>query len=179
MSATALFRLNWLLIGALLAASLAAWPTLPARIPVHFDLAGTPTRWAGATLVTWLGLPLFAAAMALFMEGAERLTRRAPALWNIPEKELFLRLSPPARAPIEAALARILGWCAVLVTATFAILQIAMYTTAVGSFRGAAPFLTVLAFLPMAALLWFAVREARRMGPLIRAAAGADERPSG
>jgi uncharacterized membrane protein len=177
MSATALFRLNWLLIGALLAASLATWPALPARIPVHFDLAGTPTRWAGASLASWLGLPLFAAAMALFMVGAERLTRRSPALWNIPEKDLFLRLSPAARAPVEAVMSRVLGGAALLMTVTFALVQLAMYLTATGRVDGGGAWIPVAALLPSAVLVWIAVRESMRVGPMIRAAAEAEELP--
>lgn len=165
---------NALLVAALAAAAAVGRSRLPARIPVHFDPGGQPTRWAETTALAWYGLPLTAAATALLLWGVGRMARRNPSLWNVPEKERFVRLPPDARAPFQAELERMLGAVGVLVTLTFAAVQLGMYLTATGRPAGFGPALQAAIWTPMVAVVVLAVAATRRLGPRIRAAADRD-----
>jgi uncharacterized membrane protein len=65
--------LLWLL------AALAAYRHLPDAIPVHFTLAGAPTRWEPTALGWWLALPLVAVGLWAFFPLMERLDDRLNA----------------------------------------------------------------------------------------------------
>jgi hypothetical protein len=87
-------------------AAVAAWVwshhgDLPARIPMHFDGAGRPDRWEPGTLGRWLMAPLVGLGAALLMLGTGRLVAwmagRWPQLVNVPDKDLWLRLTPWGR----------------------------------------------------------------------------------
>jgi uncharacterized membrane protein len=177
MTARTLFLLNAVLLGLLVAASIAVWPMLPERLPVHFDLAGTPTRWARASAAAWFGLPALAALLGLLLAWLPRAARKNPSLWNVPEKALFVRLSPEGRAPFQEAMARIVAATAVLMTLTFAALQAVMYLTAAGRMTEPALLMSVAISLPVAAILWIAVRGSIAIAPAIRSAAGAEGIP--
>jgi len=77
----------------------AAYPRLPARVPMHFDLAGRPDRWSGRSgLVV---LVVFAAVMTGILYLIIRLTPKwaiNPRYLNIPRKEEFLRLPAEKQA---------------------------------------------------------------------------------
>ena len=74
---------------------------LPDRIPMHFDGAGHPDRWEAGTLGNWLLAPLFGLGAALLMLATGRLVAwmagRWPQLVNVPDKDLWLRLTPWGR----------------------------------------------------------------------------------
>ena len=79
----------------------AAWyPELPARIPMHFDAAGTPDGWSDKGPM-WFLLPIISLVLLAFLGGIAlwlgALVRNAPALVNVPRKDLFLKLSPAGR----------------------------------------------------------------------------------
>jgi uncharacterized membrane protein len=87
----------------------AAWwyPRLPDRIPIHFNMAGTPDGWAAKSIATWFLNPSLATLLALALTGAglvmiPALARRKPQLINIPSKERFLALDADARAAAVA-----------------------------------------------------------------------------
>ena len=136
MEARSIYRLQLLLLALYFAVAAALWNTLPERVPIHFDLAGHPTTWARTSVLSWFGLPLLAAAMTLFLYGIGQASAHTPELWNIPEKERFLALSPAARAPIVAYLRRAMAWSAVLVTFTFISIHVGAYQTAIGRTHG-------------------------------------------
>jgi hypothetical protein len=93
--------------------ALAWYPHLPDRIPMHFNGSGTPDRWADRGW-EWFLLPgmsallvaLFA-AIALFLDW---MAMRTPALINVPNKELFVRLSPTGRMRVVAPTRVFLLW---------------------------------------------------------------------
>jgi uncharacterized membrane protein len=168
---------NLLLAAALLAASMLAWPHLPERIPTHFDLAGTPTTWTRTSRLAWYGLPWLAVVMAALLWVAGRWGRAVPWLWNVPEKDRFLKLSPAAREPFVAELDSLVALTGVAMTLAFAGVQASMYLTAAGRMRGMPGALLALVLLPTAAAVVVAVRRSLRMGPRIRAAADAEGIP--
>lgn len=103
--------------------ALAWYPHLPDRIPMHFNGSGTPDRWADRGW-EWFLLPgmsvllvtLFA-AIALFLDW---MAMRTPALINVPNKELFVRLSPIGRLRVVAPTRVFLLWSGATVVFLFA-----------------------------------------------------------
>ena len=106
------------------------WPHLPPRIAIHFGFSGRPDRWVATTWIAWFGLPLLAAAMTLFLLGIDKLLQRSPEMWNVPDRERFLRMSPTEREPIESAVQRLVAWCAVLITCSFIGAELEVYRSA-------------------------------------------------
>jgi uncharacterized membrane protein len=97
----------------------------PERVPVHFDLAGRPDRWAEKSWAMTLAVPLVALAVTALVYGSARLVgwaRRHPALVNLPEKAAFLALPPASQEPIWRQLAAMSSWLAVPVTLLFLVL---------------------------------------------------------
>jgi hypothetical protein len=170
------YRLQLVLLALYFAAAATLWPTLPERVPIHFDFAGRPTTWARTSVLSWFGLPLLAAAMTLFLYGMGRASTHAPELWNIPEKERFLALSPTARAPIVAYLSRVMAWAAVLATFTFISIHVGVYQTATGRSDGLPWQSHLLSLTPMGILLLLALWMARSAGEQIRQASERQER---
>ncbi len=88
-------------LAAMWATALALWPRLPERIPVHFDLAGRPDRWARTSFLGWFGLPLTFSGMGMLFALVGAFVRRAvvrrPQLLNVPYKAAFVNLPVEAR----------------------------------------------------------------------------------
>jgi uncharacterized membrane protein len=177
MNSTLLFRLNAGLLAAWLAASALAWPHLPERVPIHFDLAGNPTRWVGTSPFSWFGLTAIGALTSLFVWGMAWFGRRNPSLWNVPDRSRFVRLSPQARAPIVERMERVAGWTAVLCTVIFAAVQALVYASATG--RSGLPWSLLHGVIwgAVALILWVALTSTRGMREEIRAAAEAEGIP--
>lgn len=138
MSARAVDVIHAVLLALYWAACIVLWAALPERVPHHFGLGGQPTSWTRTSPLSWFGLPAMAVAMWLFVRGMMRLSETNPTLWNIPEKQRFLELTPARRAPALAALRAAMAWVALLVTLTFAAIQVAIYETATGRSDGLA-----------------------------------------
>ncbi len=84
------------------ALALAAWPSLPERIPVHFDLHGRADGWVDRSPGWWFLLPALATAIGVLLGFA--LPRwmlamaRANSRWlNVPRKQQFMALPVDAR----------------------------------------------------------------------------------
>ena len=78
------------------------WPKLPARVPLHFDFAGTPDRYGERGYWSWFFLPTLAVGSALLFgllipRLVDWLAERDPELINIPDKQRFLALAPEQR----------------------------------------------------------------------------------
>lgn len=90
------------------------WPQLPERIPIHFNASGEPDRWVERSIGAWFLAPIIMVALCVFMgviaRWIDRLARDTPALINVPRKELFLRLSPDARAEVVLPTRALLVW---------------------------------------------------------------------
>lgn len=96
--------LNMTLLFLMGAAVAAAYPRLPARVPMHFDLAGRPDRWSGRGGL--IALVVMAAVMTGVLYLIIRLTPKwavNPRYLNIPHKEEFLRLPEEKRDAYWAA----------------------------------------------------------------------------
>lgn len=179
MEVRSVYQLQLLLLVLYFAAAALLWPTLPERVPIHFDFAGRPTTWARTSMLSWFGLPLLAAAMTLFLYGMGRVSDRAPELWNVPEKKRFLALSPAARAPIVAYLSRFMAWSAVMVSLTFIGIHVGVYQTAMGRSTGLSWQSHLFGLAPIGVLLLLALRIAHNAGEQIRQASEREEREKG
>ncbi len=94
----------------------ATWPELPARVPVHFDAAGHPDRWATKEPWSWFGLPALGSAIGLLLGVAlppwvRRLARRNAPYLSVPNRRAFAALPAAAR---ERAVAAPMGWLVML-----------------------------------------------------------------
>lgn len=128
--------LNALLLLAMIAGSAWAYPRLPARIPVHFDLSGRADAWEARSPGSWFFLPLVTAAVAAMLYGVSRYAESHPETWNLPDKRRFLALDAAARAPIAARMQAFIAQVGVVVTALLATLQAGIYQAVTGSARG-------------------------------------------
>jgi uncharacterized membrane protein len=124
--------LNLLLLAALLAGSAVAWPSLPARIPAHFDFAGTPDRWVQTTWFSWFALPLLAVALNVLLFGVAALSTRNPRYINLPGKERLLALPVERQQSVMATIREGLEALAAPLTLAFGLIQLGVYRTAIG-----------------------------------------------
>ncbi len=79
-----------------------AWPDLPPRIPIHFDLAGVADGWTDTSLLAWFALPAFATGLGvvfgwLLPWWMLRLARANSPWLNVPRKQQFRALPLEAR----------------------------------------------------------------------------------
>lgn len=160
--------LNLLLLAAFYAGSAMLYPTLPDRIPMHFDLSGRPDRWADRSFLSWFALPLIATAVAGFLELASRYSVRHPQLWNVPDKRRFLELDPAARAPIIARLQDFMAMTGVMGTAVVMLVQFSIYHSATGRGSGMQAYVAAGIGIFLLVLLSSALRMNARVGTMIR-----------
>ncbi len=73
----------------------AAYPRLPERIPMHFDMAGRPDRWSGRSgLLVLLVIPVVMTGIFYLLIRLVPRFGANPRYLNIPHKAEFLRLPP-------------------------------------------------------------------------------------
>ncbi|MEY3142446.1 MAG: hypothetical protein RLY21_939 [Planctomycetota bacterium] len=100
--------------GAIWWRALSWWPQLPEQIPMHFNAAGEPDRWAERSAGAWFLTPIIMVALCVLFGAIarwiDRLAVNAPGMLNIPRKELFLRLSPAARCEVVLPTRTMLIW---------------------------------------------------------------------
>lgn len=179
MSARTLYRINVILVGLYIAWAVLVWPSLPERIPVHFDLAGRPDGWSGTSILRWFGLPFSALVNLAVVWGAGRLARRSPQHWNVPEKERFLALSPEAREPIVEMMDQFLARTSLLITWVFGALHVAVYTTALGRTTGMSWYIGTVIAAAVVGPTVGAIVLARRVGQMVREASSREEHLEG
>lgn len=114
--------LNALVVLGTFAAAILGHQRQPARVPVHFDLAGFPDRWADKSWGNTLTVPLMCLAITALLYGSAQVvgwTRRHPRLLNLPNKEAFLALPPELQDPVWRQMKAMLYWLAVPQTLVF------------------------------------------------------------
>ena len=172
MRASTLWRLNWTLLLLDGAGAMLTWSTLPRRVPTHFDFGGTPDAWARTSLTSWFGLVAITAAVSAFVYA---LSMHAPLeLWNIPEKERFLRLSSQQRAPILELLRRSMAVAAICCTISLSSLQLGLYIVAHDHANGLPWYITGVTYGALILLLVGAVPWSRALRRAVLQAAGAE-----
>lgn len=100
------------------------WPTLPARIPLHFDGDGVPDRWGPASIANWFMLPFIATWLTALVGGIAAfmpaLVRTWPAIVNVPQKKRWMALPPEARVRTAAPVRWLLAGVGLLMNGLFA-----------------------------------------------------------
>ena len=92
---------SWLVLVGIWLSAIEAWPTLPAKFPIHFDFAGRPDSFVDKSLVAWFLLPVFASVMNTGLSLLEPMIRwmalKHPEFVNMPRKAQWLKLDSQAR----------------------------------------------------------------------------------
>ncbi|MGA1056106.1 MAG: DUF1648 domain-containing protein [Phycisphaerales bacterium] len=99
------------------------WPTLPAKIPLHFDAAGVPDRWGPASVANWFMLPFIATWITAMIGGIAiflpSLARHWPGIVNVPQKKRWVALPPEERIRTAEPIRWMLGLVGLLANALF------------------------------------------------------------
>lgn len=159
-----LLALTLAVVLALLVGSAAVYGDLPARIPTHFNAAGTPDAF-GAKSNWWL-LPLVNVASTAITIGLAILLPRRPDLLNLPAKPEILALPRAAQEVVVRQAQPGLMLVGLIVAATMAWLQYSAWQVATGRGSGGLGnlviLLPVLLTLAIPAMLLPVMRELRR-----------------
>ncbi len=164
MSSRAIHLAHLLLLVVYFGAAVAAMPSLPESIPMHFGSGGQPTRWAPLTWLSWLGLPLVSTGTALFLFLLVRWSRKAPHLWNLPEKQHFVRLPAELRAQVQEPLEVAMALVALLTTVLLAVTHLGFYDVALGRSESLPAYSRVALLVWLVVVIWIAVRAAQQAG---------------
>ncbi len=124
--------INATLLAALLTVAAIAYPDLPARIPGHFDLGGTVSRWDQTTPWAWFGLPLVAAGIGLLLFGLGRFISARPNFVKLPDGRRADELGTESRQQVMSLVDGALGWCGALATIVFSLIEFATWRIAFG-----------------------------------------------
>jgi uncharacterized membrane protein len=122
------FRANSILLVGFLVLGVWLGITLPERYPVHFDLAGNPTRWEEGGVGMWILIVTMGILTMGKMHLFQRFVLADPdsTLVNVPHKEAFLRLPQERRIPVFRRMNRMLG---LLNTASIALFSVLLLLT--------------------------------------------------
>ncbi len=96
-----MYGASWLVLVGIWLSAIEAWPTLPAKFPMHFDFAGRPDSFVDKSMVAWFLLPVFATVMnvglSLLSPMIQWMALKHPEFVNMPRKEQWLKLDSQAR----------------------------------------------------------------------------------
>jgi len=117
-----------------------SYPRLPARIPMHFNMAGRPDRWDGRGGIVVLAVLALAMTTALYAVTwlTPRLTKNSRYV-NIPRKQEFLRLSAEKQESYWAVFKEFFAALALAINLLFYLILRGMVRIAMGT-AGLLPF---------------------------------------
>ena len=154
----------WVVLLAIWFAAFVEWPTLPAKFPMHFDLAGRPDSFVAKSVVAWFLLPVFATVMnvglSLLSPMIQWMALKHPEFVNMPRKAQWLKLDSQARLrtlkPVFGAM-RVLQ---LLVMALFLFIVVSSAKVASGQWS-VMPTWTMFSFLAAigASVVWLLFRS--------------------
>jgi uncharacterized membrane protein len=121
---------NALLLLALSGLSLYVYPELPDPIALHFGADGTPDRWGDRTLLSWMLLPLIAAASVGALYAVGWYLPGHPRALNIPDKKKLLELPPPLQAHVVSAAVDMVHITALMLLLMFGSIQYGAWQSA-------------------------------------------------
>jgi uncharacterized membrane protein len=121
-----------LAIAAVWGIAIAAWPELPARVPIHFDALGRADGWVDKSAFAWFGLPALATVVGivvgLLLPRWMVAMARANSKWlNVPRKTQFMALPVDAR---ERAIRAPMMWLVAMVIGVEALFAWILYGSA-------------------------------------------------
>ncbi|HPR64259.1 MAG TPA: DUF1648 domain-containing protein [Thermoanaerobaculia bacterium] len=107
-----------------------SYGSLPRRIPIHFNLAGQPDRFARTSILLWvtpllivMGFSFFFYLMSL---GVRWVGRQNPGALTIPLKPIFLKLPRERQEILVGMMEGHLALQAILISCLFIFLQMAV-----------------------------------------------------
>ncbi len=126
------YRLNMIVFAVFMILSVIILNIMPERYPIHFDLAGNPTRWAEGNAVELLILIFFGAFSFVSVTVMQRYLIGDPnsGYLNIPNKKKFLELPEEQKVRILRRLNRMLGYVNTFVLLTFISILLMMWSAA-------------------------------------------------
>jgi uncharacterized membrane protein len=129
---TPTWRLNTVLFLLFLTLAVYLGLSLPDRYPVHFDLAGEPTRWEERGIGMWVLLVAIGSVSFGQLHLFQRflLTDPDSRLLNVPYKEAFFRLPRERRIPVFRRMNRLLGLLNTSLLVTFTALLLVTWWSA-------------------------------------------------
>ena len=157
------------LVHAVLARLSVDW--LPARYPVHFNVAGQPDRWAARGGFEWYMLVVLGGLVGLGLTLLGLYFHRMPLrLVNLPGKQQLLGLPPERRAPVLRVAAWMILLLGTLIVTMFGSIQYVMYRSALSGRIDA--LMPVVIGIELAALLALVVGALVVLRRRLRAALG-------
>lgn len=176
--------LPWAIWAALVVFSIATYAGLPAEIPRHLNAAGAITGSVERSWMSWMLLPLIAAAVQGFITWLTLLLPSQPELFNFPEKERFLKLPAAYRGDVIARMQETMDVIGALTMLALFAVQIVLWRSALGhASKSTLPLMLVgtVVFIPVALLLTLRVNSATEVAERKWKAAtgGTDSRTSG
>ena len=136
-----------------------AYPRLPERLPLHFNMTGQPDRWSGrGGLVVLFLMPLVLTAVFYLMAYLVPRLGAGARTVNIPHKEEFLRLPAEKRAVFWALFREFFAGFAAATNLIFYIfirgtIDVALGAKSLLPFKAGLPAFVLLGLL-MAFYLW-------------------------
>ena len=115
---------------ALIALSLNAYPDLPERIPLRFDLSGEPARWGASSLLSWMLLPLIGVGTVAFLYITAAVVPRYPRSFNVPDKKKFLALPPQLQQWVMRGILNVMHVLSTTILVTFGAIQYGAWESA-------------------------------------------------
>ncbi|MBP7148144.1 MAG: DUF1648 domain-containing protein [Acidobacteria bacterium] len=163
-----------LLCGTLVVAYTAAqYPHLPARIPVHFDIAGRPDGWSTRSFGTVMVLPLMTLVLGAGLGGMALLVARAKRAVRTADGGVSLA----AQLRFRGAMTAFLSVTAMLATAMLAVLSVMSLRVALGQAERLSPLFMILTgvllLFSLGGSVYIALRYGQGGARLERSAAGA------
>lgn len=129
------------LLVSIFAMSVFFWNQLPAQIPVHFGLSGTPDSWAPKSVVYIFLIPMILLVMLLVF----LLLYRYPQYSSFPTTLILMTVEKERREHIFGIIRSMLTYILLWVALLFSYLQFSILATANGRTLGLLPYIMVAA----------------------------------
>lgn len=165
---------NWILMLAMIAFAIWAWPRLPEEIPTHFGLNGHPDAWSAKTLRSWFVLPAMGIGLTALM-GAIRVFLPSRPQWvNLPDRRCLSELPKACQKQVLEMLGGFLAMVQTELLVIFSLIEWASYRSALGFDTQAimvlvlilavmtSPFLVIVFFLRFQSAMDKGMEAARR-----------------
>lgn len=155
--------------------ALSAWPELPPRIPIHFDLRGEPDGFAGRG--AWFFLPALATVLvpllgAVLPRVSVRLAQANSRMLNVPDRQRFHALPTAERVRAMGPVVVLLRLIAIEIAILFFVLLLGTQRVATGAWTALPePWLWLgVGAIVLTAILgslwtWFGVRRLSARSP--------------
>ncbi|CAN5599229.1 hypothetical protein BH23BAC4_BH23BAC4_00150 [soil metagenome] len=121
-----------MLAAAMVAGSVLAYGSLPERIPLHFDVAGTPGNYQATSPLTWFGTVGIALLLGGMCYALAVVLPRYPKLINVPDKRRFMALPREGQLRISRLGQTLLFGTTTFLLLLFGLVQYGSYQVAVG-----------------------------------------------